>query len=83
MAIVEDRLEELTRFEPDAEVDAELAGLDALDAPVDEQRSRAYRIWSAAWPKLARHRHRGRRSGSSWCGGAGGPSTCCRRRPPC
>jgi NitT/TauT family transport system permease protein len=50
MAIVEDQLEELAASGPT--VDEELAGLDALDAPVDEQRSRARRIWMSVWPKL-------------------------------
>ncbi len=50
MAIVEDQLHELAASAPT--VDEELAGLDALDAPVDDQRSRARRIWMAVWPKL-------------------------------
>jgi NitT/TauT family transport system permease protein len=54
MAIVEDQLSEL---EPDvrrgtAEVDAELAGLDALEVPIDERRSFGTRLWAASWPKL-------------------------------
>jgi NitT/TauT family transport system permease protein len=51
MAIVEDHLHELPMSDPG--VDAELAGLDALDAPVDDdQRSRTLRIWASVWPKL-------------------------------
>ena len=34
-------------------LDVELAGIDALDVPVQPAPSRARRIWSAAWPKLA------------------------------
>jgi NitT/TauT family transport system permease protein len=34
-------------------LDAELAGIDALDVPVAPAPSRARRLWSAAWPKLA------------------------------
>lgn len=33
-------------------VEAELAGLDALELPVPRARSRAARIWSVVWPKL-------------------------------
>jgi len=50
MAIVEDHLTELEVAEPG--VDAELAGLDALDAPADDHRSLATRVWAATWPKL-------------------------------
>jgi NitT/TauT family transport system permease protein len=35
-----------------ATLEAELAGLDALDLAVPPVRSRASRIWSATWPKL-------------------------------
>jgi len=35
-----------------ATLEAELAGLDALDLYVPPRRSRASRIWSATWPKL-------------------------------
>jgi NitT/TauT family transport system permease protein len=35
-----------------ATLEAELAGLDALDLAVPPRRSRASRIWSATWPKL-------------------------------
>ncbi len=38
---------------PDDTLDVELAGLDALDVPIAPAPSRARRIWSAAWPKLA------------------------------
>jgi sulfonate transport system permease protein len=34
-------------------LDVELAGIDALDVPVAPAPSRARRIWSGAWPKLA------------------------------
>jgi NitT/TauT family transport system permease protein len=34
-------------------LDVELAGIDALDVPIAAAPSRARRIWSAAWPKLA------------------------------
>src|SRR3954468_16489959 len=34
-------------------LDAELAGIDALDVPIAPAPSRARRFWSAAWPKLA------------------------------
>ena len=50
MAIVEDHLRELPASEPT--VEEEMAGLDALDAPADDERSRARRIWVSAWPKL-------------------------------
>jgi NitT/TauT family transport system permease protein len=33
-------------------LDAELAGLDALELPVERRRSRAGRLWAATWPKL-------------------------------
>ena len=33
--------------------DAELKGIDALDFPIPPAPSRARRLWSAAWPKLA------------------------------
>ena len=35
-----------------ATIEAELAGLDALDLAVDPGPSHAVRIWSASWPKL-------------------------------
>jgi NitT/TauT family transport system permease protein len=35
-----------------ATLEAELAGLDALELAVPPKKSRAARIWSAAWPKL-------------------------------
>jgi NitT/TauT family transport system permease protein len=38
---------------PDDTLDVELAGLDALDVPIAPAPSRARRIWSGAWPKLA------------------------------
>ena len=34
-------------------LDVELAGIDALDVPIAPAPSKARRIWSAAWPKLA------------------------------
>jgi NitT/TauT family transport system permease protein len=34
-------------------LDVELAGIDALDVPVAPAPTRARRVWSAAWPKLA------------------------------
>ncbi|HEV3353897.1 MAG TPA: ABC transporter permease [Acidimicrobiales bacterium] len=34
-------------------LDVELAGLDNLDVPIAPAPSRARRVWSAAWPKLA------------------------------
>jgi NitT/TauT family transport system permease protein len=34
-------------------LDAELAGIDALDVPIAPAPSKTRRIWSAAWPKLA------------------------------
>jgi len=34
-------------------LDVELAGIDALDVPVAPAASRARRIWSASWPKVA------------------------------
>jgi NitT/TauT family transport system permease protein len=37
----------------DSAVQAELAGLDALEQPIAPARGRAVRLWSAAWPKLA------------------------------
>jgi NitT/TauT family transport system permease protein len=37
----------------DAAVQAELAGLDALEQPIAPARSRPGRVWSAMWPKLA------------------------------
>ena len=36
----------------DDRLDAELAGLDALELPLERRRSRAARIWAATWPKL-------------------------------
>jgi len=36
-----------------ATLEAELAGLDALELAVPPRRSRASRIWSATWPKVA------------------------------
>jgi len=41
----------MTTVEP-AGIDAELAGLDALELAMDPGPSRASRIWSAVWPKL-------------------------------
>ena len=35
-----------------ATLEAELAGLDALELVVPRRRSRAHRIWAATWPKL-------------------------------
>ena len=35
-----------------ATLEAELAGLDALELAVPPRRSRASRIWAATWPKL-------------------------------
>jgi NitT/TauT family transport system permease protein len=56
MAIVEDQLAALDGTSRvgvgDPAVDAELAGLDALEIPVDERPSFAVRLWAAAWPKL-------------------------------
>jgi NitT/TauT family transport system permease protein len=54
MAIVEDQLSALEAhaLPRDAGVDAELAGLDALEVPIDERRSSAARAWAASWPKL-------------------------------
>ena len=37
----------------DERLDLELAGIDALDVPVAPAPTRARRIWSATWPKLA------------------------------
>src|SRR4051794_37117890 len=34
-------------------LDVELAGIDALDVPIAPAPSRARRVWSVAWPKLA------------------------------
>jgi NitT/TauT family transport system permease protein len=34
-------------------LDVELAGIDALDVPIAPAPSRARRVWSAVWPKLA------------------------------
>jgi NitT/TauT family transport system permease protein len=42
-----------TTTKPDDTLDVELAGLDALEVPIAPAPSRARRIWSAAWPKLA------------------------------
>jgi len=42
-----------TKPRPDDTLDVELAGLDALDVPILPAPSRAHRIWSGAWPKLA------------------------------
>jgi NitT/TauT family transport system permease protein len=33
-------------------IDTELAGLDALEVPVERRSSRAARLWAATWPKL-------------------------------
>jgi len=41
----------MTTVEP-AGIDAELAGLDALELAIDPGPSRASRIWNAVWPKL-------------------------------
>ena len=49
MAIVEDRL---VRPGSSADVDAELAGLDALEADAGPGRSLGARLWAATWPKL-------------------------------
>jgi sulfonate transport system permease protein len=35
-----------------ARLDAELAGLDALEIPLDRKKSRGARIWASLWPKL-------------------------------
>jgi NitT/TauT family transport system permease protein len=35
-----------------AELDAELAGLDALEVPLERKRTRTARLWAALWPKL-------------------------------
>jgi NitT/TauT family transport system permease protein len=43
---------DLTTDERDARLDAELAGLDALELAGATQRPLARRVWSAAWPKL-------------------------------
>ena len=37
----------------DAQLDAELAGLDALELAQGGRRPLPRRVWSAAWPKLA------------------------------
>jgi len=37
----------------DSRIDRQFAGLDALDLDAGGQRSRAARLWSSAWPKLA------------------------------
>jgi NitT/TauT family transport system permease protein len=50
MAVVEAHLLDVT--EPD-DLEAELAGLDALEGEAVERRSLAARAWSATWPKLA------------------------------
>ena len=50
MAIVEDDLQQLPASVPT--VDQELAGLDALDAPADDQLSPARRLWLSVWPKV-------------------------------
>src|SRR3954464_8468738 len=34
-------------------LDVELAGIDALEVPIAPAPSRARRVWSVAWPKLA------------------------------
>ncbi|MCU1450012.1 MAG: hypothetical protein JWP02_2182, partial [Acidimicrobiales bacterium] len=34
-------------------LNVELAGIDALEVPIAPAPSRARRVWSAAWPKLA------------------------------
>src|SRR5262245_9865 len=41
-----------TEAESLARLDAELAGLDALDVPLERKKSRGARIWAALWPKL-------------------------------
>jgi NitT/TauT family transport system permease protein len=50
MAVVEAHLLDVT--EPD-DLEAELAGLDALEGDAVERRSVAARAWSVTWPKLA------------------------------
>ena len=37
----------------EAELSTQLAGLDALESALGRPPSRARRVWSAAWPKLA------------------------------
>ncbi len=54
MAVVEAHLLEAAEPEPEPDdLDAELAGLDALENETVERRSFASRAWSATWPKLA------------------------------
>ena len=63
-----------------ARLDAELAGLDALElTPARRAVPSARRLWSATWPKLAADRHRARRSGSSSWSSGWKPSSCSRR----
>jgi NitT/TauT family transport system permease protein len=49
MAIIEDQL---TRPSSSPGMDAELAGLDALETPLDRRASLTARAWAAVWPKL-------------------------------
>jgi NitT/TauT family transport system permease protein len=43
----------VSRPDDEERLDAELAGLDALDTAVSPVRGRVHRLWSSLWPKLA------------------------------